>query len=305
MIKVYNLNEITPELFLQNHIKENRPCVIKKFFHNDKCLDFYKKNINRAIEYKIGNLVSNFMNELCVSDFIKKIESNFTITQCTRAWQHNKNNVTRWHYDGNGQNVINICLAGKKRFFLAPPSSIPVYPLSNIALPYDWDSEWIDIETYDLLYIPSYWFHKVETLEDKTITINYLFYDDINNNLFASHRDIYLYTLHDYFNTAMCKDIICLITKKKPMTYCLMYGVYEMIWIYMLLLIFFILLYRNNVQLYKITNIILFIIVSYFYFNKEYDNATVGINILYAFYLYIFLILINLTIKFILPKCKS
>ena len=38
-----------------------------------------------------------------------------------RYWHHDKGHVTRWHFDGDGVQVINICLRGSKRFLLAPP----------------------------------------------------------------------------------------------------------------------------------------------------------------------------------------
>ena len=305
MIKIYNKNNITLELFIKNHIDENRPCVIKNFYDNDeKCINFYLSNIKNVENYKIGNVISYLLKETCLNNFMSRLNEQITLKKNTRMWIHDKNNLTRWHYDGNGQNVINICLQGKKRFYLAPPNTIPVYPLSNIALPYvDWDGEYIDIEKYDLLFIPSYWFHKVLTLENKTITINHLFYHK-NNNVFASHRDLYLYTLHKYFNSYMCNEDICSITKKKPLFYCFLYGFYEMLWIYIILFIIFIFLYKINIKLFNISQIIMFILIFYIYFDNKYNKVFSGILKLYSFYIFLFFIFFNLIVKFILPNCN-
>lgn len=301
MIKVYDISEITPEQFIKKHIEENRPCVIRNFYNNnDKCFKFYSLKQQDIKNFKIGNVTSGILNENCLNDFIDKIKDSITFnTKLTRTWSHNKDNITRWHYDGNGQDVINICLQGKKRFYLAPPASIPVYPLSSIALTMsEWDGEYIDIQQFDLLYIPSYWFHKVITLEDKTVTINHVFFHK-NHNLYASHRDLYVYTLHDFFNTYMCTQKICKITKKKPLFYCFLYGFYELSWVYLLLFAFFIGLYKYNVKFYNIGQMIIFIVSLYYYFDSNYDFVFSGVNKLYAFYLFVFIFLLNIIVKFI------
>jgi len=304
MIKIYN-NNISPLYFYKEHIEKNRPCVIKNFYNeNDNCYKYYSKNINKVKEYKIGYASVYSTKSVCFNDFMKEINKLTTIVDETRMWKHNKDNLTLFHYDGNGQNVINICLSGSKRFYLAPPSSIPVYPLSNIALHYNnWDSNYADIEKGDLLYIPSYWFHKVLTLENNTVTVNHLFFHK-NNNLYASHRDLYLYTLHKYLNSFMCIDNkICNLTKKKPLIYCLLFGIYEVSWIYIILSIIFLAAYKNNLQIYKILNIVSFVAIIYLYKDKYINNVSSGISKLFSLYLFIFIILFNITTKLIIPKC--
>jgi dTDP-4-dehydrorhamnose 3,5-epimerase-like enzyme len=298
MIKIYNKDNISPSEFYNEHIEKNRPCVIKNFYNeNDYCFKYYNKNINKGKEYNIGYLNVNLMKTICLNNFMNEIDKLVKIRYDTRMWKHNKGNITQWHYDGNGQNVINICLSGSKRFYLAPPSSIPVYPLTNIAIDYNkWNSNHVDIEKYDLLYIPSYWFHKVITLKKNTVTINHLFYDK-NNNLYASHRDLYLYTLHQYLNSNMCTtNKICNLTKKKPLFYCLLFGFYEVSSVYIILSIIFLIIYKQNLQMYKILNIVSFIGVLYLFKDKYINNVSSGITKLFSLYLFIFLVLFNLTI---------
>jgi hypothetical protein len=71
-------------------------------------------------------------------------------------------------------------------------------PLSNISIiqdPHDYNYDYIlDIYPGDLLYIPSYWWHKVITLEDDSININFNFYvkehklSERQKNIFALHK---------------------------------------------------------------------------------------------------------------------
>lgn len=44
-----------------------------------------------------------------------------------------KNNITQWHYDGNGIDVINICFNCKKKLLSEPNRQI-VIPFTNITL---------------------------------------------------------------------------------------------------------------------------------------------------------------------------
>ena len=76
--------------------------------------------------------------------------------------------------------------------------------MSNIAYDIEFKEKYlIKLNPYDMLYIPSYWFHKVITLEDNTINMNYTFFG-IHNKKISSKRDRELYTLHNIFNTEMC-----------------------------------------------------------------------------------------------------
>ena len=96
----------------------------------------------------------------------------------TRMWRHRKGNFTRNHYDGNGVHVLNLCLAGSKRFSIARPGAFWTLPLSNIGVapdPTNFDFE-VDLVPGDLLYIPRFWFHKVRTLEDDSVNVNANFY---------------------------------------------------------------------------------------------------------------------------------
>ena len=212
MIDRYNLNELSWDNFRNNYIYKNKPCIVKNFINNTNCpIEKFQKYVNdkkKLTTYKIGNInamMGDSVN-LCNNHLIKGMENEMIVTDKFRIWKHQKNNKTKWHYDGHGGDLYNICIQGSKHFYLAPPGSFPVYPLSNIAYDIEFREKYlIKLNPYEMLYIPSYWFHKVITLEDNTINMNYTFFGNHNKKI-SSKRDRELYALHDIFNSYMCAD---------------------------------------------------------------------------------------------------
>jgi hypothetical protein len=293
MIKIYD-NNISPQYFFNNYVLTNKPCVIKNFYKNDNCYSYYKNNKHKLEKYMIGNIEAYKIDNECINNFMKEIEKVTSFLESKRVWIHNKNNLTKWHYDGNGSAVINICISGKKRFYLSPPGTIPVYPLSSVGIRYiNWECEYVDIEKYDFLFIPAFWFHEVLTLEDNTFTINHRFFIK-KNNIFATNRDTYLYNLHKYLNTTMCKyNIICNITNDKSFLSSFLYGLYDISIIFILLLIIFLFLYKTNIIIFKILTGILFLLTIYLFTNNNIDNISSGISKLLSLYMFVLLIIIS------------
>ncbi len=191
------------------HIKKNEPIFIKDFFSNSK----YKKAIENIIELsKLSNEKNSFLKGSCyiklesnqfINDVLKKLAKNKDIKPYKeyRIWNHKKNNITPWHYDGNGIDVVNICFSGKKEFRLAKPNSQVTFPFTNITILETNKEEYkFVLEPGDLLLIPRFWFHKVISLEDDTITLNFCLtnkHDTIPKNLKM------LYNIHNLFKTEM------------------------------------------------------------------------------------------------------
>lgn len=198
-----------------DNIKINKPIIIKNFISKNK----YKESIEELIKLSnMSNNKNNFLqgskyiqskNNLLINDILKELDinKNIKIYDEYRIWNHKKNNITQWHYDGNGIDVINICLCGKKKFILAEPNSQITFPFTNITLLETHKKEYTYIlEPGDLLLIPRFWFHKVISLKDNTITMNFCItnnHNNIPNNLKM------LYNLHNYLNTSMSKQNIC------------------------------------------------------------------------------------------------
>jgi hypothetical protein len=142
MVDVINLDDITYEQFVNDYLYLNKPCLIKNFtnnFCNINTIDKYTKNKDIQTKYKIGNInvYSNTYEEICNNFIIESIKNDENILlnkKSIRVWKHNKNNLTKWHYDGNGVDIFNISIQGSKEFYLSKPGSIGVYPLSNIII---------------------------------------------------------------------------------------------------------------------------------------------------------------------------
>jgi hypothetical protein len=294
-MKVYNNNEITPNDFIQLHIQNNVPCVIKNFLSDQQCsaTSFLKYITNNKLEsYKIGNITSHSIkiSDFCNNNkFIKAIQNdpNIIVENEWRIWKHNKNNFTKWHYDGNGSDLLNISVSGSKRFYLAPPNSFPVYPLSNIGLDINFKEHIVyDLMPTDMLFIPAYWFHQVLTLEDDTVNVNFTMFNK-KNHIVANPRDSELFMVHKFFNTNMCDFPICDIVKNKiPMHKGFTRAIFEMLPIYLIILLVFIFLKK---KIYK--QIFLYgLIIGCFYLllNKKFVYDTFGISYLYGVFIFIF-----------------
>lgn len=91
-------------------------------------------------------------------------------------------------------------------------------PLSNLSLVENLDDSnydyILDINPGDLLYIPCYWWHKVTTLEDNSININFNFYvkDHKLSGSSLWHKD----PIHNFANldTTSFFTMMCLLIKE-------------------------------------------------------------------------------------------
>ena len=292
-------SEFSPEELI-DHLHKNRPCVVRGFLKPD-VVQQYLEHINSANlkKYFIGNLPASYMEktDLASNSYLDAYQSEPCLVHSNilRVWKHNAKNLTRWHYDGNGADLLNISLQGKKRFYLAPPNSLPVYPLTNIAWKYDFqDTHQVEIQPGDMLFLPAYWFHKVLTLEDNTININYMMYNK-NNPEKSSSRDRELFGLHRMFGTTMDKEILDIHHEHpdKPNTIsCLARGLYECF----LFIAIFIIIYAFA-KTKKIWWLIMFLLLTgliiglYLYTNESLGYDTNGISILIGFYILVITLL--------------
>ena len=207
-------------------IKNNEQLLIKNFVD-----DVYKGEIRQLISEldKCNNLeynpiIKSYYKSIDNYKFYKETkkellkDKNFVCDPQSRIWKHKKDNLTKFHYDGNGINVVNICLKGSKKFILTPPSSQTNIPFINLSLCNTSKKEEVKefiVEKYDLFLIPSFWYHEVLTLEDNTTTVNLCITDKSchidNNNLMK-------YRFHSLFRTAMINEPIIKVAKNKKIT---------------------------------------------------------------------------------------
>jgi hypothetical protein len=298
MVDVINLDDITYEQFVNNYLYLNKPCLIKNFTNNYcdiNTINKYTKNEDIQKKYKIGNIdaYSNTYEEICNNFIIENIKNDKNILlnkKSIRIWKHNKNNLTKWHYDGNGVDIFNISIQGLKEFYLSKPGSIDVYPLSNIGY-YHIDSKEeykIILNPGEMLYIPAFWFHKVITLKDDTININYFF---VNKYPITNNRNHDNLLLHKAFNTNMNKSNIIIVNNNHILR-SLLYGFYET-------LPFFILFYILFLKFNKIKYILL-VAGIYLILNKDLATSTSGISELYGIYFIFYYLIIEHMSKIIL-----
>jgi hypothetical protein len=190
-------------------IKNNRPVFIKNFL-----LDYnvYKESLVKILKDTSTASKHNYTNgvyskNLDNFNFISRIkgelnqEYDLQYKEKTRYWIHPKGNITTPHYDGDGTNVINICIQGKKKFILSPPNSQINYSFTNIsALDIAQSKNIYILEENDLLLIPSFWYHEVHCLEKDTITINITF---TKKDMEVPDKQKVIYMLHKYLDTTM------------------------------------------------------------------------------------------------------
>lgn len=247
MIAVYDIDSISYDQFKKDHILSNKPCLIRRFINDKTCShNNFMENIQdkKYNEYSIGNVTAyeGHYTKLCNNQLVKGIEqdSDLELNDVFRLWTHNKGNFTGWHYDGNGVDLFNVSLQGSKDFYLAPPNSLPVWPLCNLALPYPFKEVYkVRLLPGEMLYLPAYWFHKVITLEDNTININYIFFNKYLSELPGpQERNKDLYTLHTVFNSTMCEQPVCrIMNSPERVPYALIRGMLETLPVFIIYLI--------------------------------------------------------------------
>ena len=279
-------------------LNNNQPFVIRNFL-TSAIVSQYLSRINSANlkKYMIGTIPAYALErkDLAKNEYLDVYDANNDLikSDIIRVWKHHANNLTRWHFDGNGTDLLNISLQGKKRFYLAPPNTNAfMFPLTNIVINDFKEKYMVEIEPGDMLFIPAYWFHKVLTLKDNTININYTLFDK-KNRKHASSRDIQLFGLHNIFNTNMDKEILDIYKNENKLT-SLLRGFYEMsIYIVLFICIYLNIKKYNNNRIVNIFFVIGIMTGVYLYDDKQLSFNSCGISELYGvFLLFIFCMLI-------------
>ena len=123
-------------------------------------------------DYKTPNFI-----EHCLSPGYSHVRDQFM-----RFWVHQKGNITQWHYDGNGLFVFNLHLNGKKKWtIVSPQTPLKSYPFAFWSMPFDLQAP--DHDTIfssfvlgpgDLIYLPPFWQHRVESIDDWNLNLNWV-----------------------------------------------------------------------------------------------------------------------------------
>jgi oxalate decarboxylase/phosphoglucose isomerase-like protein (cupin superfamily) len=130
-----------------------------------------------------GTLDKDYQTPEIINRFLDSPDV-FPRTALMRIWIHKQGNVSSWHYDANMVNVFNIQVKGKKEFILVSPETpLDCYPFTSFAIMDDNDERIFQQKIYtkvtlnegDMLYIPPLWFHKVFSLGEENINLNWIF----------------------------------------------------------------------------------------------------------------------------------
>lgn len=218
------------DVFME-HINKNEPFIISDFIENyNNDIKYSNNSLKDNISFEenapkcsINNLL-NFFNTsekkcgfncyqknkkkkiICSNSILNKFFKNkrFIFHKGIRIWENKKGKFTADHFDFFGQGNFNICLKGKKKFFLAKPNTFNVLPNTNLSINVDkskYNYEVI-LKPKEMLYIPPFWHHRVYTLEN-SFNFN-IFYWDYNQK-FTNANKSYL-MLHKILNTKIYKE---------------------------------------------------------------------------------------------------
>ena len=130
-----------------------------------------------------GTLEKDYETPEVINQFLDSPEV-FPRTELMRIWIHKMGAVSSWHYDANMVNVFNVQVTGKKEFILVSPETpLDCYPFTSFAIMDNNDERIFQKKIYtkatlnegDMLYIPPLWFHKVFSLGEENINLNWIF----------------------------------------------------------------------------------------------------------------------------------
>ncbi len=105
-----------------------------------------------------------------------------------RVWIAGRKTRTAWHYDFRSLDSLNVQVKGRKRFaLLSPETPLRCYAFDSIVLRRMYagtrvldahhDYTIFDLAAGDMLFVPRYWFHTVESQDDVNINLNWVWTD--------------------------------------------------------------------------------------------------------------------------------
>lgn len=157
---------------------------------------------------------SFFEGKVTPPGFIKALKSQIRTMEFDkpdRFWASSNQTVSPWHHDGGSVEVFNLQLTGKKLFILIDPQiQLPCARYSGgstKAYQPPVDSERyaeVELTAGDMIYIPRHWYHKVTSLTDWNLNLNYTWTDfDVPMNTPTSKRVLETIALFYYLHKFM------------------------------------------------------------------------------------------------------
>lgn len=124
------------------------------------------------------------LDQICATpaivDELMDPDEAFLRENCVRIWFNPGGHITPWHYDGHSLHVFNLQLKGLKRWkIVAPETPFACTPFSHTVVTkkpslrgkrmYEFD-----LDEGDMLFLPRYWYHYVESLGEMNINVNWV-----------------------------------------------------------------------------------------------------------------------------------
>ncbi len=126
----------------------------------------------------------NLLDQICgtpeIVDHVMNPDGAFLRDNCVRIWFNPAGHVTPWHYDGHSLHVFNLQFKGKKRWtIVAPETPFLCTPFSHTTVRKRPSIRGkrtftFDLDEGEMLFLPRYWFHYVESVDDMNINVNWV-----------------------------------------------------------------------------------------------------------------------------------
>ncbi|MGI9457286.1 MAG: cupin-like domain-containing protein [Aeoliella sp.] len=126
------------------------------------------------------DLLDRICKTPAIVDEVMDPHTAFLRENCVRVWFNPGGHITPWHYDGHSLHVFNLQLKGKKRWtIVAPETPFACTPFSHTAMLKRVSlarkrSYTFDLDEGDMLFLPRYWFHYVESIDPMNINVNWV-----------------------------------------------------------------------------------------------------------------------------------
>lgn len=194
-IKRISIRDLDPKTFLTEYFLKDVPVVITDVgadwpIHKRRTPETVLQQLQQSESvtyvYAWYNATKEFLSDdYKTPDFVEHcLDSRYSSIreQFMRFWVHQKGNITQWHYDGNGLFVFNLHLNGKKKWtIVSPQTPLKSYPFIFWSMPFDIappDEDTVYssfvLGAGDLLYVPPFWQHRVESLAEWNLNLNWV-----------------------------------------------------------------------------------------------------------------------------------
>ncbi len=192
--------DIDPEEFERSFYRTRTPVIVEGVARNWPATQTWDPDRLRSYieerEAKLGawwwDVTSDFRNgdyqtPAILSHLQRTCELQFR-EHPVRVWIAGRKTRSGWHYDGNSLDSLNVQVKGRKRFaLLSPETPLGCYAFDSLVLRQMYagtrllnahhDYTIFDLAAGDMLFLPRYWFHTVESQHDVNINLNWVWTD--------------------------------------------------------------------------------------------------------------------------------